>query len=352
MASLAERVREAAQSLLDGQHYVCAVDLFATLRWIHPSNVESWRKGRLDCLFSMLQVRAESMDLALQTLHEWAAGKGLRSTEGRYVRAGRAGTEELKFTPDANPEVERRLRIHYVAADLPAAKARKIEEKQQADPRPVVFEIPRGAECTECGVEIEKGDLLWMEKDQPLCLACAGWGGMEYLGRGDVALTRRATKYSSRSAVIVSFSRSRGRYERQGILVEGAAIEKAEQECAADAEDRAKARARSAAARRKDDAALVEQMTARMLQLFPACPAEEAEAIARHTAERGSGRVGRSAAGRSLKDNALELAVRASVRHRHTRYDSLLAGGLERDVARELVIDDVELLVHEWRGKR
>ena len=33
------------------------------------------------------------------------------------------------------------------------------------------------------------------------------------------------------------FSRTRGRYERQGILVETAGLEKAEQECTADADD-------------------------------------------------------------------------------------------------------------------
>jgi hypothetical protein len=36
-------------------------------------------------------------------------------------------------------------------------------------------------------------------------------------------------------AVVVRFSRSRKRYERQGILVERAALERAGQECAEDA---------------------------------------------------------------------------------------------------------------------
>ena len=54
---------------------------------------------------------------------------------------------------------------------------------------------------------------------------------LEYLPAGDAALTRRAAKYSGRTAVVVRFSRSRGRYERQGILVEETALKKAELEC-------------------------------------------------------------------------------------------------------------------------
>ena len=53
-----------------------------------------------------------------------------------------------------------------------------------------------------------------MEAEQPLCLACAGFGDLEFLAAGDVALTRRATKHSARNAVVVRFSRTRKRYER------------------------------------------------------------------------------------------------------------------------------------------
>ena len=83
-----------------------------------------------------------------------------------------------------------------------------------------VFEIVRESQCSECGVEMLQGSLLFMEAEQPLCMQCAGFGDLEYLPAGDMALTRRATKYSERIAVVVRFSRSRKRYERQGILVE------------------------------------------------------------------------------------------------------------------------------------
>jgi hypothetical protein len=62
-----------------------------------------------------------------------------------------------------------------------------------------------------------------------------------------------------------------------------------------------------------------------------------ARTLAAHTGVRGSGRVGRSAAGRALDETAITLAVVASLRHQDTDYDSLLMAGLSRDIARERV---------------
>jgi hypothetical protein len=78
-------------------------------------------------------------------------------------------------------------------------------------------------------------------------------------------------------------------------------------------------------------------MAAEIIRLFPRCPAARAEEIARHAALRGSGRVGRSAAGRALDEQALTLAVVASVRHQDTSYDSLLMAGVPRADARDRI---------------
>ena len=86
-----------------------------------------------------------------------------------------------------------------------------------------------------------------------------------------------------------------------------------------------------------------------ILQLFPGCPPERAEAIARHAAQRGSGRVGRTAAGRALDPGTLELAVLASVRHQDTGYDELLMSGVDRATARDRVRDQVNTVLDQWR---
>jgi len=93
----------------------------------------------------------------------------------------------------------------------------------------VVFWIVRDSACAECGDELGKGRFLRMEAERPLCLACADLDHLVFLGRGDAALTRRASRYSTLRAVVVRFSGSRKRYERQGVLVEEGALARAEQ---------------------------------------------------------------------------------------------------------------------------
>ena len=87
-----------------------------------------------------------------------------------------------------------------------------------------------------------KGNFLFMEKGQPLCLTCADLDHLVFQPAGDMALSRRARKHSPLSAVVVRFSRARKRYERQGLLVTAEALAKAEGECAAHAAERAAVR--------------------------------------------------------------------------------------------------------------
>ncbi len=189
-----------------------------------------------------------------------------------------------------------------------------------------------------------------MDDAGPLCMACAEIDHLVFLPSGDAALTRRARRGSGLSAVVVRFSRSRRRYERQGVLVEEEALEHAEAECLADQPARARRRERDAARRASEDLKLQAEMAAAITELYPGCPRERAEAIARHAATRGSGRVGRSAAGRALQQQALELAVTASVRHHDTPYDELLMSGIDRSEARERVRDTVNSTLNSWRN--
>jgi hypothetical protein len=219
-----------------------------------------------------------------------------------------------------------------------------------AGPEPVVFSILRASQCSQCKTELHSGSFLTLEKGQPLCMSCADLDHLVYLPRGDTALTRRARKRSSLSVVVVKFSRARNRYERQGVLVEEAALDKAQEECLSDEEVRARRREREAARRQVEDHELVQEMAGKIRALFPGCPPSEALAIARHTAERGSGRVGRSASGRALDEAPLRLAVIASIRHNHTHYDKLFMRGLERSEARWAVQDKIEEVLSSWEN--
>ncbi len=219
---------------------------------------------------------------------------------------------------------------------------------REEDSEIAVFIISKSATCAECGEEVNLGQFLRVEKEKPLCLACADLDALVYLPRGNTALTRRARKHSGLSAVVLKFSKSRGRYERQGVLVEAAALVRAEQECLGDEERRQLARERAAVQRDRADATYVAAFAEQIALRYPGCPRDEGESIAKHACEKSSGRVGRSAAAKDFDPTMIDLAVRAHVRHAHTSYDSLLSKGWDRTGARTEVSDTVREVLRRW----
>jgi hypothetical protein len=218
--------------------------------------------------------------------------------------------------------------------------------------RPVVWISHRLEErCTACGSAIYKGSFIQIDRQHgPRCPACAGLADLVYLPSGDPALTRRAVAASHRSAIVVQLSRSRGRHERRGALVEEAALELARQQCEQDA-IRRRAQATSRQGRTEgEDQAHTARFTQRIIALFPGWPQAEALTIARRACQRRSGRVGRSAAANALDERAVTLAVRAHIRHTRTDHDHLLARGLEPSDARPRVTAQIEAHLAAWRG--
>lgn len=209
-----------------------------------------------------------------------------------------------------------------------------------------VFIASRDTRCEECGDDLGRNAWIALAGDSgALCLTCADLDHLVFLARGDAALTRRARKYSTLAAVVLRWSRSRKQYERQGLLVEDEALQRAEAECLNDEAVRSRRRERDAERRASQDAVFVAAFATRISELFPACPAERPERIAEHACERSSQRVGRTVAARRLD----EAAVVAHIRHTETRYDALLARGVERVDARAQVRADVDDVLARWR---
>ena len=201
----------------------------------------------------------------------------------------------------------------------------------------------------------EKSRSAWitLTRDKgALCLDCADLGHLAFLPAGDAALTRRSRKHSTLVAVVLEWSRTRKQYERQGLLVEEQALAQAEQECLADQEARARRRERAAARREQLDQAYVERFAARIREVYPSCPTGREAIIAEHACLKYSGRVGRSAAAKDLDETAVRLAVAAHIRHAETRYDTLLAGGLDRWEARRMVEEDVARVAERWQADK
>ncbi|MFD9220774.1 DUF2293 domain-containing protein [Streptomyces sp. NPDC060064] len=212
----------------------------------------------------------------------------------------------------------------------------------------VVIEPLKLRHCAEC----RQGPLPLhlLEFNAPICLDCADLAHLVYLPRGSAALTRRAREASSLCAVVIRFNRRRKRYERQGLLVEEAALARAESSCLADADARARRRERDAVRRAAEDVRFTASFAAEIQRLFPGCPPARARDVAAHASVRGSGRVGRTAAGRSLEEGAVTAAVRASVRHLDTEYDTLLMAGVARHEARAGVASVIDAVLASWRA--
>jgi hypothetical protein len=220
---------------------------------------------------------------------------------------------------------------------------------QQKPSEILVFFVRRDTKCGECGNDLFSGTMITLDKERgALCLSCADLDHLQFLASGDAAVTRRATKHSKLRAVVLQWSRTRNRYERQGILVEAEAIEKAETECLGDAERRKRQGERRALRAAQLDEVFVEQFAEAIRQQFPNCPIPDANRIAEHACLRSSGRVGRTAAAKQFDPDAIYLAVVAAVRHEFTDYDILLLRGIERSDARSSVRNKVEKKLREW----
>jgi hypothetical protein len=343
-ASLERRVAAAAEQTLARHKAVTPVDVCVGIGWLSGSQVDFWRQGGVAALCEYLPVDDVRLTQFLDCLGRWARAGGLEAAEADYISATR-DRRPLRVTAAENADTERAWRTRWIPADLPAAARERIVQRQEKPPDLVVVMPVKDWQCAECG---GTGDLLIMDNAGPLCLTCADLDHLVFLAAGDAALTRRAKKASTLSAVVVRWSRTRKRYERQGIVVEEAALEVAEQACLADEDARMRRRERDRERRAVADVDLQAQMAAEITRLFPRCPPERAEAVARHTALRGSGRVGRSAAGRALDADALTLAVVASIRHEDTDYDDLLMSGVPREEARDRIRAAIDRILAAW----
>ena len=212
----------------------------------------------------------------------------------------------------------------------------------------VVFVVRKEAECDGCGKELGRGSMILVVDGKSACLDCADLDHLVFLPSGDAALTRRAGKHSRLRAVVVRWSTARKRYERQGTLVEEAALERAEEECEADADQRVARREREEIRRAELDQRYVADFERHLRAVFPRCPAKEARQIAEHACRKHSGRVGRSAAAKEFDPEAIRLAVIAHIRHERTRYDELLMRGWDRHEARAEVAFELDGVLRAW----
>jgi hypothetical protein len=220
-APLAERVNKAAEATLAAHGHVSAIDILVGIGWLDRGAVERWRHGRVDCLERVTRTNLPRISEAMHLFRSWAAAKRLTASETSYV-ARTPGRQTLRFSQSGDATIERLYRTHWVSPELSARKRERLAENASRAQELVVIQ-PLNADwtCHKCG---GTGRLLIMDGPGPECLRCAGLDDLVMLPAGNALLTRRVKAKSARSAVVVRFSRSRGRYERQGLLVEQPAL--------------------------------------------------------------------------------------------------------------------------------
>ncbi|OVE81790.1 hypothetical protein BVY04_02480 [bacterium M21] len=351
---LRRKVQHTAQEVLDRNGAVQLTDILSAMGWINVHQIQQWQKGHLPLLEAEMASTPGRRQMVFTTFGEWVQEHDLKVIPGQLQAAGRGGEViALQATETAEKAVEELFANHYLPLNATTRKVNAVKKKAEKAPELMAYrKLGLSAECSDCKAEIRGGSIYFKEQDQALCLACADLDHLEFLPSGDAALSRRARKHSPLNAVVVEFARRKRRFERRGILVSRAAIEKAETECLNDADQRARQRERSARYRDQADKELAIDTVAEILRQFPSCPSAEAEEIALHATQRGSGRVGRSAAAKALEPDSVKLAVIAHIRHIHTNYDHLLMIGTPRTNCRDRIRDDVSRKLREWSSTR
>jgi hypothetical protein len=214
---LPARVEKAAAEALAARDYVSPIDVLVGLGWLQPEAVERWRRGQVDYLERVVETNLHRISEAMHLFRSWAVKQRLNPSETGYVTR-KPRRETLRFSKSGDATIERLYRTHWVSPALSEKKQQRLAEKVGRAPELLVIQpLNKDWTCHKCGAT---GGFLTMDGPGPVCLGCAGLGDLVMLPAGNALLTRRVKAKSERNAVVVRFSKSRGRYERQGLLVE------------------------------------------------------------------------------------------------------------------------------------
>ncbi len=205
--------------------------------------------------------------------------------------------------------------------------------------------------CKSCGFTVKEGNklLAFDEKSGGVCEKCANLSALTLLKPGDVAMTRRSKKHSSRTVVVLTWNNRRKRYDRLGQLVEPLAIERARLECEADKEKREAKQKKDAVKRVEEDKIYRAEFAVAIRQIYPSMPKGREVKVADHACEKYSGRVGRTAKAKEFDEDMINRAVIAHIRHSETGYDNMFGRGQGKREIRSEIRGDIDRVLSRWR---
>lgn len=118
------------------------------------------------------------------------------------------------------------------------------EIQKKTAKEPAVYSLVRASRCYNCDSKQEPGSIVRFEPGQDekevRCRKCAQLDALEFLKSGNAKVTQMAKKYSQRVIVVMQWSELWKTYERIGLLVESAAIDRIEKELKIQFENREK----------------------------------------------------------------------------------------------------------------
>jgi hypothetical protein len=224
---LDDRVIRAAEAALAARKYVSPVDVLVGIGWLDPGALKRWQQGQVEYLEGVVQTNLPRISEAMKLFRSWAVAKGLTPSETSYI-ARTPSRQTLRFSKSGSPTIEKLYRTHWISGELSQKRQQRLVERASRGPELLVIQpLSDNWKCHRCR---GTGDLLIMESPGPACLRCTSLDDLEFLPAGNALLTRRVKAKSARHAVVVRFSKSRRRYERQGLLVEPRVLAEAQRE--------------------------------------------------------------------------------------------------------------------------
>ena len=115
------RVEAAAADALARRKFVTPVEVCVGLGWLRDSNLEDWRRGRVDDLEYFLPVHDDRLIDLITYLHEWSQARGLTRVDTDYVSATR-DRRPLRFFTNGEPIEEAAWRSQWISGDIPAER--------------------------------------------------------------------------------------------------------------------------------------------------------------------------------------------------------------------------------------
>jgi len=106
-------------------------------------------------------------------------------------------------------------------------------QKSTAKKLPVAYKLTSGSRCYNCDLKREAGSIVTLKREEDekevLCAKCSQLETLEFLPGNKAKLTQVARNNSVRKFVVMQWSQLWKCYERQGLLLEPSAIDKAQE---------------------------------------------------------------------------------------------------------------------------